>query len=180
MNVHVIIYFLLLLVSLKNYELCLWLFLHTSFISLAVETRYEKTCLRGLWPLRVCDQGWLKPTCTATKASLSLEISNIETRDIILSRQRTTKLLIRLRVCAVWSAPLLFAYDRRHVFSWSGSFKKIKDIKSVTSLNPGNQNSTYRETRTKCAKLYRRAENKSIFSIFNVYHKKIIFQKGVS
>ena len=31
-------------------------------------------------------------------------------RDIILSRQRTTKALIRLRGCAGWSAPLLFAY----------------------------------------------------------------------
>ena len=29
----------------------------------------------------------------------------------MLSRQRTTKALIRLRGCAGWSAPLLFAYD---------------------------------------------------------------------
>ena len=27
----------------------------------------------------------------------------------------------RMRGCACWSAPLLFAYDIRHVFSWSGS-----------------------------------------------------------
>ena len=37
-----------------------------------------------------------------------LEISDIETRGIILSRQRTTKALI----CAGWSAPLLFAYGK--------------------------------------------------------------------
>ena len=29
----------------------------------------------------------------------------------MLSRQRTTKALIRLRECAAWSAPLLFTYD---------------------------------------------------------------------
>ena len=41
-----------------------------------------------------------------------------ETRDIALSRQRTTKALIRLR----GYAPLLFVYDISHVFSWPGSF----------------------------------------------------------
>ena len=35
---------------------------------------------------------------------------DIETRGIILSRQRTTKALTRLRGCAGWSVPLLFAY----------------------------------------------------------------------
>ena len=34
----------------------------------------------------------------------------IETRGIILSRQRTTKAPVRLLGCAGWSAPLLFAY----------------------------------------------------------------------
>ena len=43
----------------------------------------------------VFDQVGLKPACSATEASYSLEISDIETRDIILSRQRTTKALIR-------------------------------------------------------------------------------------
>ena len=57
----------------------------------------------------VSDQVRLKPGCAASEASL--EISDIETRDIILSRQRTTNELIRLRGCAGWSAPLLFAYS---------------------------------------------------------------------
>ena len=35
----------------------------------------------------VSDQVRLKPACSATEASWSLEISDIETRDIILSRQ---------------------------------------------------------------------------------------------
>ena len=40
----------------------------------------------------------------------SLEISALASRGITLSRQRTTKVLIRLRRCAGWSASLLFAY----------------------------------------------------------------------
>ena len=52
-----------------------------------------------------------KPACAATEASWRLEIWDIETKDIILSRQWTTKVLIRLRGCAGWTAPLLVAYD---------------------------------------------------------------------
>ena len=44
--------------------------------------------------------------------SFYFEISDKETRDIILSRQRTTKVLISLRGCAGRSAPLLFAYGK--------------------------------------------------------------------
>ena len=70
----------------------------------------------------VSDQVRLKLTCSATEASMRLEILVTETSDVILSRQRTTKALIRLRGCAGWSEPLLFAYNIRHVFSWPGSF----------------------------------------------------------
>ena len=69
----------------------------------------------------VSDQARHKPACTATEASWSLEISTIESRDIILYKQRTTKALIRLRECAGWSAPFLCAYDIRHIFWWLGS-----------------------------------------------------------
>ena len=41
---------------------------------------------------------------------VSLEISATASRGTILSRQQTTKALIRLHGCAGWSAPLLFAY----------------------------------------------------------------------
>ena len=58
----------------------------------------------------VFDQVWLKPIWAATEASYRLEISDIKTRDFILSRQWTTKVLIRLHECAGWSAPLVFAY----------------------------------------------------------------------
>ena len=62
-----------------------------------------------------------KPACAATETSWRLEISAIESRDIILSKQGTIKALIRLRGCAGWSPPLLFACDIRHTFSWPSS-----------------------------------------------------------
>ena len=60
----------------------------------------------------VCDQVRLKPACSATGTSQGLGILDIASTDIILSKQRTTKALIRLRWCAGWSAPLLFAYGK--------------------------------------------------------------------
>ena len=39
----------------------------------------------------------------------------------MLSRQRTTKVLIRLRRYAGWSAPLLFSYGINRFFSWRSS-----------------------------------------------------------
>ena len=60
----------------------------------------------------VFDRVRLKPACTATEVSWRFKILDIETRGIILSGQRTSKVLIRLRGCAGWSAPLLFAYGK--------------------------------------------------------------------
>ena len=45
----------------------------------------------------VCDQVRHKPACAAKEARLRLVILDIETRGIILSRQRKTKALISLR-----------------------------------------------------------------------------------
>ena len=63
----------------------------------------------------------LKPACSAIETSLSLEISAIASRGIIVSRQRTAKALIRLHSCAGWSAPILFTYGTKQVFLWLGS-----------------------------------------------------------
>ena len=41
---------------------------------------------------------------------------------MILSNKRITKVLIRLRRCAGWGAPLLFANHRRQVFSRHGPY----------------------------------------------------------
>ena len=78
--------------------------------------RHVKLCLRE-FPTRSDS----KLACSATEASMMVDILVTETRDITLSRQRATKMLIRLCGCADWSAPLLFAYDIRHIFSWPGS-----------------------------------------------------------
>ena len=77
--------------------------------------------------VRKCVFGSFRPdqtqtVCSATEASMRLEIFGYRNFwDIILSRQRKTKALNRLRGCAGWCAPLLFAYDIRHVFSRPGS-----------------------------------------------------------
>ena len=61
---------------------------------------------------------------------------DIETADIILSRQQTIKVLIRLCGCAGWSAPLLFAYGINR-FSWRGSYHKntISNFQYAFHLN---------------------------------------------
>ena len=64
----------------------------------------------------VSDQLKLKPACSASETSYSLESSAIASRDIILSRQRKTKALIRLRGRAGWSALLLFPYGINSFF----------------------------------------------------------------
>ena len=48
----------------------------------------------------VCDQVRLKRACSATETSQSLEILDLASIDIMLFRQQTTKMLIRLRGCA--------------------------------------------------------------------------------
>ena len=62
----------------------------------------------------------LKLVSQATKTSLKIEISLVASLDMVLSNKRITKVLIRLRGCAGWSAPLLFANPRRQVFSRRG------------------------------------------------------------
>ena len=49
-----------------------------------------------------------KLACSVTETIWSLEIVDLASIGIILSKQWTTKVLIRLGRCAGWSAPLLF------------------------------------------------------------------------
>ena len=65
----------------------------------------------------VFDKARLKPVSSATETSQRIEISSIIILNIIPYHKRITKELIRLRGCAGWSAPLLFANHRRQVFS---------------------------------------------------------------
>ena len=115
-----------LLIALNHLELTQHHKFSKFYTSLNLHMQFTKTGIRATTRQNmssgVSDQATHKPVCAATEASWSLEISAIESRDIILSKQRTTKALIRLRGCAGWSAPLLFAYIIRHIFSWPGSY----------------------------------------------------------
>ena len=59
------------------------------------EPHHEKTCLQGFQPGKT-QTGLL----SYIDLSKKLEILDIEIKGIILSRQRTTKVLIRLHGCA--------------------------------------------------------------------------------
>ena len=61
-----------------------------------------------------------KPACSAAETSLKIEISLAVGLEMILFNKGITKALIRLRGCAGWSAPLLFANPPRQVFSRRG------------------------------------------------------------
>ena len=50
------------------------------------------------------------------------EISLEANLDLIISKNRITKILINLRGCAGWSVPLLFANSRSQGFSCRGPF----------------------------------------------------------
>ena len=80
--------------------------------------------------LGFCDLVRLKPVCSASETSQSLEIFEIVSRDIMLSRQRTIKVLIRL-ICA-------FVVRIRHkpVFSWRGSNMKQQSSRSLRKSHP--------------------------------------------
>ena len=70
----------------------------------------------------VSDKVRFKPACSATETSYKIEVSLVASLDILLSNKRITKALIRLRGCAGWSAPVLFAKPRRQVFSRQGPY----------------------------------------------------------
>ena len=105
------------------------IFIITSF-RFTMEPRHEKTCLRE-FPARY-DSNWPAQLQKLARV-LKFRLQNL--RDIVLFNQRTTKALIRLRGCPDWSAPLLFAYDIRHIFSWPGSHKKIMSTHYMSIRN---------------------------------------------
>ena len=70
----------------------------------------------------IFDQVRFKPAWSATEPSQNLETLDTASKYIILSKQRTAKVLIRLRGCTGWTASLMFAYGIKHVFAWPGPF----------------------------------------------------------
>ena len=58
---------------------------------------------------RVSDKVSFKPVSLATMTGQKIKISLVACLHMILCTKRITKALIRLRRCAGWSAPVLFA-----------------------------------------------------------------------
>ena len=83
---------------------------------------------------RVSDKASFKPVSSATETSWKIEISPVASLHMILSIMRITKALIRLRGCAGWSAPVLFAKPRRQVFSRRGPIITPTEIGIKTHL----------------------------------------------
>ena len=69
---------------------------------------------------RVSDKASFKTVSSATETSSKTEISPVASLHMILSKKRVIKALIRLRGCAGWSAPVLFANPPRQVVSRRG------------------------------------------------------------
>ena len=93
--------------------------------------QYFRRIYSIIWPTSresvssgIVEQVRFKPVCSATEACWKFETLDLASIRIILSKQRTIKVLIRLRWCAGWSAPLLFANGITHVFAWSGPYNQ--------------------------------------------------------
>ena len=70
----------------------------------------------------VSDKVTFKPGCSATENGYEIEISLVASLVMILSNNQITKVLIRLRRRAGWSAHLFLANLRRQVFSHRGPY----------------------------------------------------------
>ena len=53
---------------------------------------------------------------------------------MVISKKQITKALIGLRICAVWSAPVLFANSRRQVFSCRGPNNVVVPCRLTTAV----------------------------------------------
>ena len=86
-------------------------FIKPSCLFLKEEETSSKATLHENLSLGVRDQVRHKPTWAAIETSYSLEILGTETRDIILSRQWITKMLIRLCGCTGYLRLFFFVYS---------------------------------------------------------------------
>ena len=96
--------------------------------------------------MRKCVFGHFRPGKFQTslqKLARTLDRASIH---IKLSKQRTTKVLIRLRGCAGWSAPLLFAYGIRHVFAWPGPYYLLLFVAITYTWAPSKWHVRHRKT----------------------------------
>ena len=68
----------------------------------------------------VFDKVRLKPVSSATQTSLNIEILLEASLNMILSSKQIAKVLISLRGCAGWSAPVMLANPRRQALLQRG------------------------------------------------------------
>ena len=73
---------------------------------------------------QVSDRVRFKPAYLSAETSKNIEILVAACIDMVLFNKLITKALIRPRVCAGWSAPLLFANPRRQDFSCQGTYMR--------------------------------------------------------
>ena len=70
----------------------------------------------------VSEKGSFELVSSATETSKNIEIPPVASLHMILFKKQITKALIRLRGCAGWSAPVLFANHRRQIFLRRGPY----------------------------------------------------------
>ena len=82
----------------------------------------------------VSDKVIFKPACSANETSQKIEISLVACIDRILSIKRTSKVLIRLPLCAGWSAPLLLANPEDRFSRVEAQIILLLNVKMPTSV----------------------------------------------
>ena len=91
---------------------------------------------------------------------------------MILSKKRITKALIRLRGCAGWSAPVLFAKPRRQVFTRCGP-----NNKSVMLNNNNTYNSSTTQHNTTQHSQVHDTVNSNMEQRFNIQYSVVQIKK---
>ena len=93
-----------------------FVFVLTEFFLLVNLDCNDSVCCQYNMGLRVSGKAEFKPVSSATETSKTTEILLVASLNMILSKTRITRVLIRLRGCKGWSAPVFCANPRRQVF----------------------------------------------------------------
>ena len=87
------------------------------------------------------------PTCSAMEASQYIDILHVASFTIMLCRQQTTKVLIRLQGCVGWSVPLLFTCNKIRFYQKEGPYIKYtrhvsEELQSRNTIRADNNSHT--------------------------------------
>ena len=113
------------------------------------EPRHEKTCL------------WESATRYESNQPAQLQrlarvwtFFYIASIDILLSRKRTTKTLIRLGGCADWSAALLFTYKSGFLMMWLICYFSLKTIGDAINITMSPMFILYIKVSYRCVQIF--------------------------